>query len=226
MKIFIAFFICFMLVSSQKVIAQHSIITQKDSLAMIHIAGLKVSFFEAVLNYLADPHAKIKDGLQKNSYKASLEKRIFMDHEVLIEDDLNPGVQGTVSPPIFITIEAYMNKFREVYRTEDPKSVTFRVSKIKQLIPTEKGYYVRVFFESRLEGNYQAVAGLSYQQTYRVATLKIEKSEVGWQAFITEVAFATSEQVDYFVPQEYKAHKEKMKDKKRNEKMHLHGASN
>ena len=211
MKTYTALLISIMFISSHDTTAQYSKITQKDSLAIIETAGLKVSYFEAVLNYLADPYARVKDGLQKNSYKAGLDKRIFMDHEVLIKDDLNPGVQGSVSPPVFITIEAYMNKFREVYQTEDPKIVKFRVSKIKRLIKTEKGYYVIVFFESYFGGAYKPVAGLAYQQTNRVATLTIEKNGADWQAYITEITFASPGQVDYYVPQEYQAHMEKMK---------------
>lgn len=216
MKKTILFFVCLSFISLHNSFAQHPDVSQIDSLEILEQAGLKVMFFEAALNYLADPYAKSTDVIQHNSYRPGYAKRIFMDGEVQIENDLNPGIYNSTSPPVFISAEEYMDQFRAVYNTDDPKSVTFRVSKLRSLIPTEKGYEVHIFFESTFGGQYEAGEGMAYQKTNRIATLRVERVGQKWHAYITKVAFASPKQVEYYVPQEYKAHIEKMKELEQN----------
>ncbi len=149
--------ILFSLISS--LYAQNNIIlSPQDSAQILEKAGLKVMFLEASLNYIADPYTRSKDVIKKNSYAQDFDDRIFLNENVLIEDDLHPVKIRSISRPEFMSAKAYLQGFHEMYRTTDPKSVTFRVSKIRYLGRTSKGLFAEIFFESTFGGQHSVDA--------------------------------------------------------------------
>ena len=195
---------------SNKLVAQHPQITQQDSLEILEKAGLKIMFFEATLNYLADPYSKAKSVIARKSYEPSFEGRVFWDQEVLLAEDLTPALLQNGESDIQLTVPQYLEQFQQVYQTDDPKSVVFRVSKIKTLLRKKNGLYVEVFFDRALGGSYKPEKDQVYPTSYHLAMVKIVKSEGEWQGYVTSIRQATAAEQEYYIPEDYKRHVAKM----------------
>ena len=187
------------------------ILTPQDSAQILEKAGLKVMFLEASMNYMADPFTKSKDVIQKNAYAQDFEDRIFINDQVLVENDLSPYQFASAERPEFIPINSYLTQFRETYQTEDPKSVTFRVSKIRYLGRTPKSVFAEIFYESTFGGNHVADSTIPFQTTYRLATCAVKKVNGEWKCYIKEIKFANDEHIRFYIPKEYLEHKEELK---------------
>lgn len=193
--------------------AQNNIIlSPQDSAKILEKAGLKVMFLEASMNYIGDPYTKSKDVIQKNSYALDFEDRLFLHENVLIENDLTPTKFASAARPEFMVASAYLQQFRETYETDDPKSVTFRVSKIRHLGRTPKGLIAEIFFESTYGGRISADSTLAFQTTYRLATCIVENVGGEWKCYIKEIKFADDNHIRFYIPQEYLDHKEELKN--------------
>lgn len=192
--------------------AQNKIIlSPQDSAQILEKAGLKVMFLEASMNYIADPFTKSKDVIQKNSYAKDFEDRVFLSENVLIENDLTPDKYASAERPEFMAASAYLQQFRDTYETDNPKSVTFRVSKIRYLGRTTNGLIAEIFFESTFGGRSTSDTTLSFMKTYRLATLAVEQVAGEWKCYIKEIKFADDNHIRFYVPREYLEHKEELK---------------
>lgn len=209
MNKYIVFLICAL---HSGLFAQNKIIlSPQDSAQILEQAGLRVMFLEASMNYIADPFAKSKDVIQKNVYAQDFDERLFVNENVLIEDDLSPTKYASAERPEFMPAAAYLQKFRNTYRTKDPKSIKFRVSKIRYLGRTPKGLFAEIFFESTFGGKSVEDTTLAFQKTYRLATCAVEKVAEDWKCYIKEIKFADDNHIRFYVPQEYLEHKEELK---------------
>jgi len=209
MKQFLLLLLCSL---NLAVFAQNKIIlSPQDSALILEKAGLKVMFLEASMNYIADPFTKSKDVIQKNSYAQDFEDRLFIHENVLIEDDLSPSKFASAERPEFMSAAAYLQQFRETYRSKDPKSVTFRVSKIRYLGRTPNRIFAEIFFESTFGGKNIQDSTLAFQTTYRLATCNVEKVSGEWKCYIKEIKFADDNHIRFYIPQEYLEHQEELK---------------
>jgi hypothetical protein len=193
------------------------ILTPQDSAAILERAGLKVMFLEVSMNYLADPFGRSKEVIEKNAYAPDFSERVFLDRNVLVENDLHPAKINSAPRPEFITAQEYLKQFQEIYTTQDPKSIKFRVSKIRHLGRTPKGLVAEVFFESTFGGTFLPDSTLPFQKTYRLATLEVTKVASKWEAYIKEIKFASDRHIEYYIPKEYLEHKEELKKLKMEE---------
>jgi hypothetical protein len=206
------YIIIFLSVLTISLSAQNNIIlSPQDSAQILEKAGLKVMFLEASMNYIADPYTKSKDVIQKNAYALDFDDRLFLNENVLIEDDLSPFKIASAERPEFMSASAYLQQFRETYKTTDPKSVTFRASKIRYLGRTPKSLFAEIFFESTYGGISTVDTSVVFQKTYRLATCAVERVGEDWKCYIKEIKFADDNHIRFYVPQEYLDHKEELK---------------
>lgn len=217
MKTAYLIFLCFFLLLIGRSYAQPLSLTQQDSAAILEQAGLKVMFWEATLNYLADPVGRSKSTIELNSYTPKISGRVFWDEEVQIEEDLDPHYRMAASPPHFISVSGYLKKFRDLYATDDPNSVQFKVSKIRGLSVNEQGISVEIFFESILSGAYRPDSTSAYSPTYRLASLKVLSIDDQWHCYISSIQFASPAHMQYYIPAEYKTHQKMMDDLQKQE---------
>lgn len=198
------------LISFGKGISQHLVITQQDSLEILEKAGLKIMFFEATLNYLADPYSKAKSVLARKSYEPSFQGRVFWNENILLDQDLNPLVIKKGSTDERMTVPEYLNVFQQVYQTDDPKSVVIRVSKIKSLLRKGSEVFVEAFFDRTMGGVYSPDDQLLYTKSYHLARVKVIQNEGDWQCYLTSIRLATEADKEYYIPEDYKQHVQQM----------------
>jgi hypothetical protein len=150
-------------------------------------AGAFVMELELLLNNLSsDESAKFeRDRIINNSYSSS-GNHIFLNEDVIIEDDINPNNFNYKKVTDFY-VDKYLRNFDIFYKKQPEKSIRFSdiyVSEVKQ----GDYIYLEVFYQSKFDGSHLTYKE-RYQQTSRIATIIANRKEKGWELRIASIVF-------------------------------------
>ena len=194
MKVQTILFIIFSFLSFQT-IAQSS---QIDSLSKGDINEIKylseafIEEFELLLNTVVDPELGEykRNEISVNSYNPASGNQIFVDGDVIIEDDIDPNYydfQRVKDSPV----KKYLNDLDLFYEKSVEPTINF--SDIETFSIGVKDYvYAVVYFKSFFRNQHRIIKR-PYHQTERVATIKAQQVGKRWKLSIVSIVFYNPE---------------------------------
>lgn|GEM_PF-2417873 len=178
-------FILLVFFSITKLYAQP--LSTRDNNILRYEAGAFVLEFELLLNNLSNNgSAKFeRDLIIENSF-TSTGNQIFLNKDVIIEDDINPN-NFNYKKVKDLYVEKYLRNFDIFYKKQAQKTIRFSdiyVSEVKQ----GDYIYLEVFFQSNFSGSHLTYRE-TYQQTSRVATIIANREGRLWKLRIASIVF-------------------------------------
>jgi hypothetical protein len=162
-------------------------ISLRDATEMTYQAQSTVEGLQNLLNYVTfnDNVPSELAGVIKNSYTPSKD-RIFVNGDVIIEDDTDPTYSASTSKDLSAT--KYLNVFDLQYEKTSDASIAFskiQVSKVKK----KEYLYVKVRFNEQFASTYK-LTGKPYPLRQREALVRLfNLGNNKWQALIAGINF-------------------------------------
>ena len=164
-------------------------LTIQDRLEIILQSKQIIREYEILLNNLSDFETTETIGniLIRNSYTSG-RNQIFFNSGVIMEDDIHPLRTQGLLPSEDVEVQQYLQDFTLFYEKTSQRTISFQ--NIRELSDVEEGQYkyLRVYFESTFSGTHKEVKE-AYQQTKRVAEIRIEKDGSRWRPYIAGIDY-------------------------------------
>ncbi|MEM6634028.1 MAG: tetratricopeptide repeat protein [Bacteroidota bacterium] len=126
--------------------------------------------------------------VEKIIYNNIYGDRIFWNERVTIEDDLDPTFANYRFPQDK-SVEDYLNDFDIYYKKKYTGTIIFDNLRVTGVQRSVEGYwFVKVSFQSRFLNNHIDIP-LPYPARDRVAEIRAEPRDVGWNTFIMSVSY-------------------------------------
>jgi len=148
---------------------------------------------ELLLNTIADPELGEykRNEISENSYDPSSGNQIFVDADVIIEDDINPEFFAYSEKPKDSPVRKYLNDLDLFYEKSVEPTISF--TDVETFDVDKKDYaYSTVYFKSFFRGQHRIIRR-PYRQTERIATIKAERIGKRWKLSIVSIVFYNPE---------------------------------
>jgi len=182
LSIFLTLTLCCHLIYAQQIE-----LTEEDKEAIKFKSKDFMRELESLLNLIKDPtieSIKLKE-LIENSYTSSA-NQIFLDENVIIEDDIDPNFFDYTAQKNS-EVPKYLNDLELFY--EKSEAATISIENIEAYDVSQKDYiFLPVYFETTFEGKH-IVIDRPYGTVQRIATIKAEKEDGLWKALIVSIVF-------------------------------------
>ncbi|UZR95149.1 hypothetical protein [Chondrinema litorale] len=191
MKKYSIFFISLCFFSFQ-VRAQASQIDSLSNGDINEIKYLSESFieeFELLLNTVVDPELGEykRNEISVNSYNPASGNQIFVDGDVIIEDDIDPNYFEYQQRSKDSPVKKYLNDLDLFYEKSVEPTIDF--SEIETFSIGVKDYvYAVVYYKSFFRSQHRIIKR-PYRQSERVATIKAERIGRRWKLSIVSIVF-------------------------------------
>ncbi|CAN5587073.1 hypothetical protein BH23BAC1_BH23BAC1_25410 [soil metagenome] len=113
--------------------------------------------------------------------------QIFLDKEVIIEDNIDPASYD-YNNTSGLTVDDFLNKFHNSYLKSDTFSIQFSNVISGHMREQDDHFTTRVYFESLFRNQHREI-DLPYRKTQRVATLRALNNDGAWNTYITNISF-------------------------------------
>ncbi|WP_020528840.1 Ser-Thr-rich GPI-anchored membrane family protein [Flexithrix dorotheae] len=186
-KKYLFLFLCTIFFISQA-LAQDQELTEEDKKAIKFRSETFIKEFESLLILISDPSLEPykRKEIMVNSFSQNA-NQLFLNGDVIIEDDIDPDYTNNSKKQKNVKIERYLNDLDLFYEKSIEPTISF-----SNIITSEvsKGDYVflAVYFESEFRGKNIAI-NHPYTKNTRVATIKAEKKNGLWYPLIVSIVF-------------------------------------
>ena len=173
--------------SSYWATAQDIILTQEDKEEIRYQTKDIIDQLESLMNLIKDPNLGEfnKSKIINHSYSDHV-NQIFVDANVIIEDDINPNFYNWKHQKN-VRVGKYLKDFELFYEKNTQKTVSF--SNVQAFEVQQKEYvYVPVYFEVNYTGKH-LVIDKPYNKGKRVATIIAIKEGELWKTLIASISF-------------------------------------
>jgi len=149
--------------------------------------------FEQLLNLIADPSLgeyKRKQ-ITQNSFNPNSGNKIFVDDEVIIEDDIDPTYFEHNERIKDSPVGKYLNDLDLFYEKSSEPTISF--TDVETFNVDKNAYvYSVVYFKSFFRSQHRTIRR-PYRQTERIATIKADKKGNVWNLSIVSIVFYNPE---------------------------------
>lgn len=168
-------------------------LTEKDINEINFRAKRFITEFQELLSLLAEPTIGEfeKNQLMENSFGPASESgnKIFVDEDVIIEDDINPyHINHVTAKNSDSSIKKYLKDFNLFFIKNSYNSISVKDAEVFE-IGKKDFVFATVYYKSTLIGKHKNYKQKRYVQTERIATIKAEKEEGIWNFYIVSIVF-------------------------------------
>ncbi len=177
--------------------AQIDSITTRDALKFAYMLKSDlIPQLQSVLIFIADKSSGQNEiaSVIDIKTKGILEKRIFADDKVMIENDLEPGADTNKELRNDLSVVAYLENFNTTYSKSPSDQPTIELNEIEVSPLKRKNYfYYNVVFSCNYYGTHSS--GKKYTKFKRVAEVSVDK-DTDWRFFIRSIRFTLGNELD------------------------------
>ena len=162
-------------------------LSERDEQAIQRQAKFIVEEYQKLLVNLSN-QSNTASIVEKIIYNNIYGDRIFWNERVTIEDDLDPGFTNYRFPQDK-SVEDYLNDFDIYYKKRYIGTIEFDNLKVTGVQRSVEDYwFVKVSFQSRFLNQHKDIP-LPYPVRNRVAEIRAEPKDVGWNTYIMSVSY-------------------------------------
>lgn len=175
-------------------------ITTRDTFEFRYQLKLLIPEFEKILILISDESTEpsiIEKVIsnKRNECKDKVQTRLFLNEDVIVENDLTPGAE-TILPVTDLTFPEYLNRFNTMYNKSDDRSgVALSIIRISPLQKTTY-YYYKVFTMLKYNNTLRNGGVLNpVNRVFEIAVLR-DSSLGKWGYYISSIRFTRESDYD------------------------------